>query len=266
MDNSQSSDSKDVVNSTDTKEIQAEAKEAFESKPAESVEKKEEAREEKRVPLHELYKERNRRKLAEEEVSKLRSRVDELDTKFSKVSQAQDDDDLIAEAEKELGIDREAARKLLRLQKKVAEKAAPRQSESRSVNDPVLQAMDNFKRRASEASVDYDDWQDMIPGMQAVMQKELEQNGIGAYSKSPEYYYSKALRAKNESVERVKKEEAVDRSNNTEIASTESGGSGKKQSSSKINQAVFDANRSDSKWVRENEEEIKQLWRQGKLK
>jgi hypothetical protein len=259
MDNSQGSDSVKEVNS----EVKSE--QVFEAK-AEVTQEVKEVKEEKRVPLHELYKERNRRKAAEEELGKLRTRMDELDTKFSKVSQMQDDDELVTEAEKDLGIDKESAKKLLNLQRKVAERAAPKQTQT-TINDPVLQAMDGFKKRASEASQDYEDWNEMIPAMQAIMSKEIEQNGLGAYNKSPEYYYSKALRAQRESEQRVKKEDIVDKSNTTQMATSESGSSSSGRSAStKITQAVWDANRTDVKWVRENESEIKQLWRQGKLK
>lgn len=245
--------------------VKEEVKQVFEAKVETPV--KEEVKEEKRVPLHELYKERNRRKAAEEELGKLRTKVDELDSKFSKVSLAQDEDELVAEAEKDLGIDKDAARKLLNLQKKVAERAVPKNTQTTSINDPVLLAMDDFKRRASESSQDYEDWNDMIPGMQAIMAKEIEQNGLGAYNKSPDYYYSKALRAKRDSSEKLSKEVQLDKSNVAEMSSTETGGgSNGKSSGNKITQAVFDANRSDAKWVRENEIEIKQLWRQGKLK
>lgn len=258
MDNSQGQISDNVVNNEVKPETQvfetAEVKAPIEQK------------EEKRVPLHELYKERNRRKAAEEELSKLRLRVDELDSKFSKVSQAQDDDELVAEAERELGLDKEAARKLLRITEKAAKKVAPKQAEQSIVNDPVLRAMDDFKRRAAEASQDYEDWNDMIPKMQAVMAKEIEQNGIGAYNKSPEYYYSKALKAQRESDMKVKKEIEVDKSNSSQMAATETGGSSSKSNGNKITQAVFDANRSNPKWVRENEAEIKELWKIGKLK
>lgn len=261
MDNSQGSNSDEVVSSANSEPV-------FEAKPeSTNVSHNAEVKEEKRVPLHELYKERNRRKAVEEEVNKLKAQVDELSNNYSKVKNSQEDDDLITEAEKELGIDRDAARKLLNLQRKVAEKTAPKQK-NEPINDPVLKAMDDFKRRAAESSNDYEDWNDMIPGMQAIMSKEIEQNGLGAYNKSPEYYYSKALKAKANSVEKLKKEIATDKANATESSSVEtgSGSSVTKGSSSKITQAVFDANRGSAKWVRENESEIKQLWREGKLK
>ena len=246
--------------------VSEKSEQVFEAKAEVTQEVKEQVKqEEKRVPLHELYKERNRRKAAEEELGKLRTRVDDLDTKFSKVSRLQDDDELVAEAEKELGIDKEAARKLLNIQRKVAERSNPKQNQT-VINDPVLQAMDGFKKRASEASQDYEDWNEMIPAMQVIMSKEIEQNGLGAYNKSPEYYYSKALKAQQASDQRVKKEDAVEKSNVAEMATTESGNSSRKGGGSKINQTIFDANRGDAKWVRENEVEIKQLWRQGKLK
>lgn len=261
MDNSQGSNSDQVVSSANSEPV-------FEAKPeATNAPQTPEVKEEKRVPLHELYKERNRRKAVEEEVVKLRTKVDELSSNYSRVKSNQDDDDLIAEAEKDLGIDREAARKLLNLQKKVAEKAIPK-NHNEPINDPVLKAMDDFKRRAAESSMDYEDWNDMIPGMQAIMSKEIEQNGLGAYNKSPEYYYSKALKAKANSGEKLKKEIAADKANATESSSVEtgSGSSINKGSGGKITQAVFDANRGSAKWVRENESEIKQLWREGKLK
>lgn len=263
MDNSQSSVSENVVNS---EEIKAPENQVFEAKAPVVTPEVKEVKEDKRVPLHELYKERNRRKAAEEELGKLRSRVDELDSKFSKVSQAQDDDELVAEAEKELGIDKEAARKLLNFQKKVAEKVAPKQQVSNTVNDPVLRAMDDFKRRAAESSQDYEDWNDMIPAMQAVMSKEIEQNGIGAYNKSPEYYYSKALKAQKQVEQKIKKEESIDKANTAEMAVTESSGSSTRSVGTKITQAVWDANKSNRKWIDENRDEIIRLHQSGVLK
>lgn len=260
-DNLQGSNSEQVVNSEEIKKSETQV---FEAKTTESAPV--ENKEEKRVPLHELYKERNRRKAAEEEVGQLRQRMDELDSKFSKVRQTQDNDELVEQAVKKLGIDKEAAIELLDLQRKVAEKAVPKQSQTNTVSDPVLRAMDDFKRRAAESSQDYEDWNEMIPAMQAIMGKEIEQNGLGAYNKSPEYYYSKALKAQRDSDKRVKQEDAIDKSNGAQMATVETGSSSTRSGSNKITQSVFDANRNDPKWVRENETEIKQLWRQGKLK
>jgi hypothetical protein len=265
MDNSQSSSSEPVVNS----EEKVASSEVFnKTVEKESSEVKSEKKD-KQVPLHELYKERNRRRAVEEEVRELRGKIDELDSKYSKVRQTQDDDELVLEAEKELGIDKEAARKLLNIQRKVAERSNPKQSsQSNTVGDPVLRAMDDFKKRATEASSDHEDWNEMIPGMQAIMAKEIEQNGMGAYNKSPEYYYSKALKAQSQSEGRVKKEIEVEKGNNVTASQTETSSSsgGTRTQGSKITQAIFDANRSDVKWVQDNVDEIKSLWRQGKLK
>lgn len=220
---------------------------------------------EKRVPLHELQKERQRRRQAEDDNLKIRQELDEVKANVSRFSQGKDEDDLIDEAESSLGIDREQARKLINLQKKVAEKSGKVQSNQSTV-DPVLKAMDNFKQKAAQVSQDYDDWDDMIPAMQQVMAREIETNGVGAYAKSPEYYYSKALRAQKESEAKVKRDDAVDRTNNTSLAVTETGGGAKTAQGTKINQSVWDANRGDPAWVSQNIDEIKQLWRQGKLK
>lgn len=252
------------------KKVEVEVKEPVKSQEQVFTETPKVEPEEKRVPLHELYKERNRRRNSEDEVAKLRSENDEMRRTLEKVSQRQDDDDLIAEAEKELGIDKDAARKLLHLQRKVAEKVSPKVVEkapSNDSNEPILRAVDDFKRRASLASQDYEDWNEMIPSMQAIMAKEIDRIGLDAYGKSPEFYYSRAVKAQKETQEYLRKEAEVNRTNSANLAQTESGSGGtQKAESTKINQAVFDANRGDAKWVRENEDEIKQLWRQGKLK
>lgn len=263
MDDLQGSNSVPEVNKEEIK-VASEVFENKAEKPNTPVEL--EKKESKMVPLHELYKERNRRKALEEDFAKFRQEHEETKQDISRLRQNQDDDDLILQAEKDLGIDKEAAKKLLNLQKKVAERSMPKQTKSEPINDPVMQAMDGFKRRAAEVSADYEDWNEMIPAMQVIMGKEIEQNGLGAYSKSPEYYYSKAIKARRESEIKAKREDAADRSNAVSMAQTESGSGSQMSSGSKINQAIFDANRKDAKWVRENEAELKQLWRQGKLK
>lgn len=263
-DKSQESVSDNVV-----KEEVKEQAQVFETAPETSSDAPvvEEKKEEKRVPLHELYKERNKRRALEDEIAKLRAEHETSQQTINKVRQTQEDDELVAEAEKELGIDKDAARKLLKLQRKVAESVNPKQSPNKStLNDPTLKAIDDFKKRASEASVEYDDWNDMIPSMTAIIAKEIEANGVGAYAKSPEYYYSKALKAQRDADSRSRKEADVDKNNNASVAMVESGSGGSRNSKAgKITQAVFDANRSDVKWVRENETEIKALWKEGKL-
>lgn len=245
--------------------------EVFETKPVETSEQAKATpqadvvKAEKRVPLAELQKERARRRQAEDDNLRIRQEIDEIRTNVSRFNQSKDEDDLVNEAEKSLGIDREQARKLIDLQKKVAEKSSPKVSQSQ-LQDPIIRAMDEFKKRATEASNDYDDWNEMIPSMQAVMAREIEANGAMAYAKSPEYYYSKALKAQKQSESKMKEETAVDRSNNTSLAETETGGGTKTVHGQKINQTVWDANRGDPKWVSQNIDEIKSLWRQGKLK
>lgn len=248
-----------------------EVKEAFPQGKPEATEAKAEVRpevkseEQKRVPLAELQKERQRRRLAEEELTRFRQELDEVKATQRKYEVSKDEDDLVEEAEKSLGIDREAARKLINLQKKAAERVLPKQ-QSQQMSDPALAAMDRFKQRAAEVSRDYEDWDQMIPSMQAIMARELQENGLGAYAKSPEYYYSKALRAQQESQAKVKQEVAVDRDNASNLSQAESSGGSRKASGSKINQAVFDANRGNPRWIRENRNEINELISQGKLR
>lgn len=264
MDNSNGSVFEKTVNSEEIKPQEVKQEEVKSQEVTQNVEevKKPEI---KQVPIHELYKERNRRKNLENEVSMLRAEQAEIRQSLHKMKSSQEDDDLVIEAEKELGIDREAARKLLNLQKKVVERSSPRQS-SQNLTDPALVAMDEFKRRAYDSSQNYEDWNEMIPSMQAIMAKEIEQNGLGAYGKSPDYYYSKAVRAQMESKARAKKEDSVDRENNISTSITETGGSGNKTTSPGITQAIFDANRKDPKWVKANADEIKDAWKKGKLK
>lgn len=276
MTDKQQSISDNKVNSEDTKVVDKPAEvvqeqtqkpvdnKVFDSKP------QPEKQEEKRVPLHELYKERNKRRALEDEIVRIRQEQEDLRQRFDKVQGSSDDEELVSEAEKELGIDRESAKKLLRLQKKVVEKSSTKsnqQPNQPTINDPVLSAMNDFKRRASESSMDYEDWDSMIPSMQAIMSREIEQNGISAYYKSPDYYYSKALKARQLSESSVKKEVEIDKINNTSASTVETGSKQIGQtSSSKLTQAVFDANRNNPKWVKENIGEIKELWRKGKLK
>jgi hypothetical protein len=259
----------DQDNGVQETEVKAQVETAFGSNTVEQtkvVEKPAEVKQEevKRVPLAELQKERQRRRIAEEEVTRFRQELDEVKASQKRYEASKDEDDLIDEAEKSLKIDREQARKLINLQKKAAERVVPKQAQQQ-MSDPALVAMDRFKQRAAEASRDYEDWDQMIPSMQAIMARELQENGLGAYSKSPEYYYSKALRAQQASEAKVKQEVSVDRDNNANLSSAESGGGSKRAANSKINQAVFNANRSNPKWIRENREEINQLISQGKL-
>lgn len=240
------------------------AKEALAPVEAPKAEVKQPTEEMKRVPLAELQKERQRRRIAEEELTRFRQELDEVKATQAKYNQSKDEDDLVDEAEKSLGIDREQARKLINLQKKAAERVIPKNA-PQQMSDPALVAMDRFKQRAAEASRDYEDWDQMIPAMQAIMARELQENGLGAYNKSPEFYYSKAVKAQKASEAKVKEEVAVDRDNASNLSQTESGGA-KRSQGSKINQAIFDANRSNPKWIRENREAINELISQGKLK
>lgn len=259
----------DQDNGVQETEVKAQVETAFSSNTAEQapvVQKPETKQEEvKRVPLAELQKERQRRRIAEEELTRFRQELDEVKANQQRITQSKDEDDLVDEAEKSLGIDREQARKLINLQKKAAERVVPKQA-PQQMSDPALAAMDRFKQRAAEVSRDYEDWDQMIPSMQAIMARELQENGLGAYSKSPEYYYSKALRAQQESQAKVKQEVAVDRDNASNLSQAESSGGSRKASSSKINQAVFDANRGNPRWIRENRNEINELISQGKLR
>lgn len=227
------------------------------------VEKHEEV---KRVPLAELQKERQRRRIAEEEVTRFRQELDEVKANQQRYNSSKDDEDLVSEYEKDLEVDRDKARKLVNLQRKQIERSLPKQDARQQMSDPALQAMDRFKQRAAEVSRDYEDWDQMIPSMQAIMARELQENGLGAYAKSPEFYYSKAVRAQQASESKVKKEVAVDRDNNSSLSQAESSGGGSRSQGSKINQAVFDANRSNPKWIRENRDSINELISQGKLK
>lgn len=263
-DNSQQSISENEVKQQEIKQDSAVFEPKKESaKTTENVES-----DKKMVPLHELYKERNRRRGLEDEVTRLRQEHDQLKQVVSKVQVTQGVDSLVDQAEKELGIDKEAAKKLLNLQRKVAEAVTPSQTvQETTQHDPVLNAMNEFKRRAAEASYEFEDWNDHIPAMQAIMAKEIEVNGLNAYSKSPEFYYSRALKASKINQERARKEDTVDRNNITSVSMVESGsGPASSGSSAKINQSVFDANRGNPQWVRENSDEIKRLWREGKLK
>ena len=180
------------------------AREALAPVEAPKAEVKQPTEEMKRVPLAELQKERQRRRIAEEELTRFRQELDEVKTAQAKYNQSKDEDDLIDEAEKSLGIDREQARNLINLQKKAAERVMPKNA-PQQMSDPALVAMDRFKQRAAEVSRDYEDWDQMIPSMQAIMARELQENGLGAYSKSPEYYYSKAVKAQKASEAKVKK-------------------------------------------------------------
>lgn len=268
--------SDDIKDTTMLSENGTAAKEVFEAKPVETpdaskvVPVADSAKGDKRVPLAELQKERQRRRQAEEEGSRLRHEFDELKANVSRFTKSKDEDALVDKAEKELGIDKEQARKLINLQKEVAETVSPKQPnqyQTNAVSDPVLRAMDDFKKRASEVANDYEDWNDMIPSMQAIMARQIELDGHGAYMKSPEYYYSKAIKAQKESESQMKREAAVDRSNNSSLAESETGGgSVKRNQGSKINQTIWDANRSDPKWVNEHIDEIKVLWKEGKIK
>lgn len=247
------------------KVVEQAAQEALAPVEAQKQEVRQPSEEVKRVPLAELQKERQRRRIAEEELTRFRQELDEVKATQQRYTQSKDEDDLIDEAEKSLGIDREQARKFVNLTKKAAERVIPKQDARQQMSDPALVAMDRFKQRAAEAARDYDDWDQMIPSMQAIMARELQENGLGAYAKSPEYYYSKAVRAQKVSEAKVKEEVAVDRDNSTNLSQTESG-SAKRSQGSKINQAVFDANRSNPKWIRENRDAINELISQGKLK
>lgn len=264
--------SDDIKDTTMLSENDSATKEVFEAKPVETpdaskvVPVADSAKGDKRVPLAELQKERQRRRQAEEDGARLRHEFDELKANVSRFTKSKDEDALVDKAEKELGIDKEQARKLIAFQKEVAEAVAPKQTQTNTVSDPVLRAMDDFKKRASEVANDYEDWNDMIPSMQAIMARQIELDGHGAYMKSPEFYYSKAIKAQKESESNMKREAAVDRSNNSSLAETETGGGSAKAKVSKINQTVWSANRSDPKWVAENIEEIKSLWSQGVIK
>ena len=265
--------SDDIKDTSMLSENDTAAKEVFEAKSVETPEAPkavaqtaDSAKGDKRVPLAELQKERQRRRQAEEEGVRLRQEFDELKANVSRYTRSKDEDALVDKAEKELGIDKEQARKLINLQKEVAEVVAPKQTQTNTVSDPVLKAIDDFKKRASEVANDYEDWNDMIPSMQAIMARQIELDGHGAYMKSPEYYYSKALKAQKESEASLKREVTVDRNNNSSLAETETGGGTTKVQGSKINQAVWDANRSNPKWVNEHIDEIKALWKEGKIK
>ena len=217
------------------------------------------------VLLADLKKERARRQLAEEEKFKMRQEIDEIKTNYSKLSRSKDDEDLDSDAEKDLGLDKEQAKKVNQHIKKVVEKAVQNVVKPVMV-DPVMQAMDNFKQRANEASKNYDDWPEMIPFMEQAMARQIELEGIAAYGKSPEYIYSKALRAKQESEAQVKREAAVDRSNNNSLAVTETGGSSLgRGKGGKITPEMWQANKSNPKWIREHEDELRALMHANKL-
>jgi hypothetical protein len=269
MDNSQGSVSDNKVNSEESKSAQEQVFEVKEA-PAkqeskEEVVKKPEVKNEvKQVPIHELYKERNKRKALEEEVYNLRAEQQEIKNSLYKMKSSQDEDELVIEAEKELGLDRESARKLLNLQKKVVDRSKSKET-SQQFTDPSLIAMDDFKRRAYEASQNYEDWNDMIPAMQAIMAREIEQNGLSAYKRSPDYYYSKALKGQMQSKETVQKENLLDRQNNISASVTETGSGEIKSTGSKITQAIFDANRKNPQWIQENSDEIRALANRGLL-
>ena len=250
--------SSDVFEAKETVEVQAQPKEDA---------KVEAPRADKRVPLQELQKERQRRRQAEDENLRMRQKLDDIEGKVSSMAGVKDEEDLILEAERDLGLDKDLARKLVKFNKKVLEKSTPtHQPNGNGDNDPINSVVENFRQRAIKVSVYYDDWKDMMPAMQMVMAHEIEQDGIEAYYKSPEYYYSKALKAQIESNSTVKKELSVDRANNTSLAATETGGGTARPKESKITQAALESNRSNIKWVRENAEEIRQLMQQGKLK
>lgn len=228
-----------------------------------NTEAKEEPKAEKRVPLHELQKERQRRRMVEEEMSKLRKDVEDLRSNYSKVSESSEEENLVSEYEKELGVDREQARKLVKLTKKTVGK---REEAKPQPLDPIALALGQFKQNAESVAQDYDDWNDHTATMQAIFNKELQENGLVAAQRSPHWYYNQAVKAKAVSDRTNKAQRDAERAENANLAQTDSGGSSKSGGSSRITQAVFDANRKDPEWVRANIDEIRALADQGKIK
>jgi hypothetical protein len=162
-----------------------------------------ESKQDKRVPLPELIKERQRRR-------ELEKKLEELESKIN----ANQKDPKVTELMNDLNLDEDTAVKL-------AKHIAPK--------DEMKELEEKFRRKAEDISGDYEDWFELQQDMAEEFNKVYSRNPKLALSESPEKFYYMAKNRRQQDPEKIRQEgarDAINKVNSKNLATTESAKNG----------------------------------------
>lgn len=213
------------------------------------------------TPLKRALRRANRRLHKERQATaELKAEIEAIKQQLGNSSRSQEAESMLRELEGELGLDSESTAKFYKaVDKIVSKKAVPQQ------NVPVAnEKQAKFVSKVQAARSQYEDWDDMAPYMHKVMQDEMKQlNELGldpedAYDQSVHQYYAKAVRLKTQQELMENRQKQVSQSNANNRASSESSrnGTGKPVPAQRITQDVYDKNRKNPQWVKDNYQKI----------
>jgi hypothetical protein len=170
----------------------------------------------KKVPLSELQKERQRRREAEESRIRLEQELQDIRSTVNTIKSKEAVEQEVQDAMNDLGLDEENARKLVAYNQKREQR-----TKGNTLNQDAIQRLQkDFVKKVQDASTAYHDWSDYGSEMQKEFEKEYQQNGVAAFKKSPDYYY--ALAKTNKSVHQQGQREMANKINQKNLASMES--------------------------------------------
>lgn len=176
-----------------------------EAKPGDA---QEQAREKKYVPLDELIKERQKRRSLEDRLEAVERRMSESAP-----------NNAVKDISSELGVDEESAKKLHAVLSKYS-------GNGQKANEELVMLDAKFRTRVGEVAGSFEDWDEMKPEMEKILQERYQVDPKRALSEDPENYYYQAVARKSleEKRQNKLKQESKEKKESQNLASVERGG------------------------------------------
>lgn len=211
----------------------------------------------------------NRRLQKERQATaELRAEVDAIKQQLRGVNGQSEAASLLKEIKADLDLDDESSAKFLKAVDKIVTKKVPQQAPAQSQKD----RQSKFVEKVQSARNEYEDWDDMAPFMHKVMESEmrqLQQLGLDpedAYDQSVHQYYAKAVRLKAKAELEEKQKLIQGNANNRATTESSKAGQGKPVAPQRITQEVYEKNRRNPQWVRDNYQAIVNAASQGLIR
>lgn len=225
--------------------------------------------------LKTALKRANRRLRRERQKSaELGDRLGKLEDRFSSIDTQQQEDQLLGELQEDLGLDTDQTKKLYNAVDRIVERKVGSNNQDQSSHPNLTAKEIDFVNKVNEVKGQYEDFNEMSPYMQKVMESEMKSlNDLGldpteAYNESVHSYYAKAVRMKAQEDAAKSRNEIVNKVNEQNNAVTESSvdGVGAPVETGVINQKVWEKNRYNPAWVKQNRAAILRAHQNGSIK